>query len=540
MIPLLILFLIGTAIAAIIFLFKFLNSRERALLFESDLKKINKKQEREINEWNKSADEWDERSAEFESQIKRLSKYRGIADADERANKLLQVSDAKSKRMIQEAKDKALEISRKAQVELDKANAGSKNIISDAKRKAEEIAGDAYEALKNKTVYEEIARAMKNIIEGYGDQYILPTHSILDDLAEEFSHKDAAKKLKKAKNRTNNMILMGTAATCDYVEAYRKKEAIHFIIDAFDGKVDAILSKVKHDNVGTLERKVKDTFNIANHHGRAFRNARITDEYLKARLDELKWASVVHMLKVQEREEQRRIKEQLREEARARREYEKAMREAAKEEKMLHKAMEKAQAQIEKATSEQKVIFEQKLRELQEKLVEAEERNKRAMSMAQLTRRGHVYIISNIGSLGENIYKIGLTRRLEPLDRVKELGDSSVPFSFDVHAMILNDNAPALENKLHKHFVLNQLNKVNHRKEFFRANLKEIREEIEKMGLEVKWTMTAEATEYRETLAIEKAIEENPKLKEDWLNRQLTLDPVDVEAFATSGEIEDN
>jgi len=140
--------------------------------------------------------------------------------------------------------------------------------------------------------------------------------------------------------------------------------------------------------------------------------------------------------------------------------------------------------------------------------------------MAQQTRRGHVYIISNIGSFGEDVYKIGLTRRLDPLDRVRELGDSSVPFDFDVHAMIFAEDAPAVETQLHRHFVISQLNKVNHRKEFFKVSLTEIRDELTSLGLSASWTMTAAAKEYRESLAIEHAIADDPQAREAWLKRQ--------------------
>jgi hypothetical protein len=101
--------------------------------------------------------------------------------------------------------------------------------------------------------------------------------------------------------------------------------------------------------------------------------------------------------------------------------------------------MEKAQAQIAQATDDQKAKYEQQLVDLAERLRIAEEKNQRALSMAQQTKRGHVYIISNIGSFGEHVYKIGLTRRLEPQDRIRELGDSSVPFEFDIHAMIFSE-----------------------------------------------------------------------------------------------------
>ncbi len=122
--------------------------------------------------------------------------------------------------------------------------------------------------------------------------------------------------------------------------------------------------------------------------------------------------------------------------------------------------------------------------------------------MAQQTKRGHVYIISNIGSFGENVFKIGMTRRLEPLDRVRELGDASVPFSFDVHAMIYSEDAPALERELHRQFTEYQVNQINPRKEFFKVPLAKVREAIEEEDVEVHWTMAAEAWEYRESEAL--------------------------------------
>jgi hypothetical protein len=159
--------------------------------------------------------------------------------------------------------------------------------------------------------------------------------------------------------------------------------------------------------------------------------------------------------------------------------------------------------------------------------------------MAEQTKRGHVYIISNVGSFGEHVYKIGLTRRLEPQDRIRELGDSSVPFEFDVHALIFSEDAPALESRLHKHFVMTQVNKVNYRKEFFRTDIQHVRQEVEQLGLTAKWTMTAEARQYRETLAVEKAIEANPALRDAWVRRQLEQEQVTAAAGAVSEAAED-
>lgn len=423
-------------------------------------------------------------------------------------------SDAKEKNQIARTRlnDAEAEATRKIGSATDEAV----RIIDEAKKRAEEIAGDAYRALESVNDLRETEQALKNIIYGYGDQWLKPTYSLLDELADDFSHTDAGVKLKDARANSVRMVKENKAATCDYVEAKRKNIAINFVIDAFNGKVDSILSKTKKDNFGKLEREIQDAYLIVNNNGQAFRNARITPEYLDSRMQELKWAVVVNELKAQAQEEQRQLREKMREEARAQKEFERAQKEAAKEEAMLKKAMEKAQSMLEKANEAQKAEFEAQLADLEKKLKEAEEKNQRALSMAQQTKHGNVYVISNIGSFGENIYKVGMTRRLNPLDRVRELGDASVPFSFDVHAVIESDDAPALEHTLHQELALMQVNKVNPRKEFFRVSLHDIRSLVESHNLNVNWTMEAEATEYRETLAIEERMKSDPDAQAQW------------------------
>ncbi len=403
------------------------------------------------------------------------------------------------------------------------ANAGAEanRIIEVAKKRAEEIAGDAFAALHRAKALEQTAAAMQNIIDGYGDRYVVPTHSVLDDLAEHFGFADAGQRLKLARERMRQMIKDHTAAVCEYAEAYRRATAIEFVLDAFNGKVDTVLADVRDDNYGTLAQKIKDAFSVVNHNGTAFRNARITPEYLNVRLDELRWAVAATELKEKEKEEQRALRERIREEERAQKEYERAIKEAEKEEEVLRKAMEKVRREVDKATDEQKAKYEQQLAELSGKLRAAEEKNQRALSMAQQTKAGHVYIISNVGSFGEHVYKIGLTRRLDPNERVRELGDASVPFDFDVHAMISSNDAPTLERQLHKRFVRKQVNKVNARKEFFRVELREIRAELEKIGCQTSWTMTAECREYKESLSMERALQSNDVSQEKWAAAQL-------------------
>lgn len=486
--------------------------------------KLQKALNETISNLNKAIKEKDETISE-------LSKYQDIVDVKGKCDELLTTArneaDLLKKRyetlltfaQIEAEKVKAESLSAKKSMDeqikirkveydsiLSTALEQSKQIISDANIKAEEIAGDAYKSLNEYKDLEQKAKAMKNVISGYGNQYIIPAHGILDKLADDFGYTEAGIELKKARQKSKFMVQSGLAAKCDYVENNRKTTAINFVTDAFNGKVDTFLSTVKSTNYGILKQKITDSFVLVNNLGEAFRNAVITSEYFQSRLDELKWAVAAFELKEKEKEEQRLIKEQIREEERARRDYEKAIKEAAKEEETLKKLMEKAKLQLQEASDQQKAEYESKLIDLQKKLNEAEEKNQRALSMAQQTKSGHVYIISNVGSFGEDVYKIGMTRRLDPLDRVKELGDASVPFTFDVHSMIFSDDAPKLETELHKIFNRNQVNKVNPKKEFFKININDIKQQIDNMDIQAKWTMLAEAKEYRESLAIETEI----------------------------------
>jgi hypothetical protein len=532
----------------------------RIVTMQREISNEDAEHEMEHAKWRKYVDA-------AKAEITRLAKFRNIADADAEAAKirtqnaqLIERAQAEAaalarkalaeveairkeagevlKRAETEAKDIVGEARKEAKDIKEKANAASavaNDIISDAQKKARAIAGEAIDAKRNAHLYERALQAMKNVVDGYGNQYVLPERNLLDELAEEVGHAEAGQQLKAARERTRAIVRRGNAADCDETDKDNRKRLTAFVVDAFNDKVDLILSRAKRDNVGTLTQEIRDAFDLVNFGGGLVGNARITGDYLDARLQELRWAAIAQWLKEEEREEQRRIKEKMRDEQKAAKEYAKAMREAAKEEELIKSMMAKTQEQVARATAEQKAVYERQLSELQQRLQEAEERNQRAISMAQQTKKGHVYIISNIGSFGENVYKIGLTRRLEPTERIDELGDSSVPFDFDVHALMMSDDAPALEARLHRHFVLAQVNKVNYRKEFFRTDLQHVRQEVEKMGITVTWTMKAAATEYWETRAIERKIKDDPVARDAWVKRQLELDPTEMTAVEVVG-----
>lgn len=374
---------------------------------------------------------------------------------------------------------------------------------------------------------ESILKAIENRIHGYGEEYLIPIESVIDDLGAEFAYSQPGKELKELTKRIRKMIKNGDAATSWLDDVNLRTNATDFVLDAFLGRAESLLAKVKSDNYGKLKQQLIDVFSLVNVNGLAFKSS-ISNQFLEAYLEKLKWASVLQKMKKEQQEEQKALKEKIREEEKVRREAEKARKEAEREEEVVQKALAVAYEKMNKASEEEKLKYEQQINDLKKNLAEAEEKGKRAISMAQQTKSGNVYIISNIGSFGENVFKIGMTRRLNPQDRVDELGDSSVPFEFDVHAFIKSDDAPGLEKQLHKLFVYKQVNKMNHRKEFFKVSLSEIRQEIEKLGLETTWSMQAASTQYLETISLEKKFEKDPGLREKWANRQLELDQLDL------------
>jgi len=271
------------------------------------------------------------------------------------------------------------------------------------------------------------------------------------------------------------------------------------MLKAFNVECDKLMGLLKPSNfANTLERIDKIATDIEK--SSLSLKCGFNKKYVELKFKECELQYQFTLKQAREREEQQIIKEQIREEQKAIREFERALAKAQKEEKMYQDALDDAHKQLAIASDKEKEKLEEKIAFLQKQLEEAIENEKRAKSMAEQTKRGHVYIISNIGSFGENVYKIGLTRRLDPLDRVKELGDASVPFSFDVHAMIFSDDAPALERKLHEEFRYTRVNVVNRRKEFFRVSLEEIKNKTEEVTVgKAEFRMTAIAEEYHES-----------------------------------------
>jgi chromosome segregation ATPase len=283
------------------------------------------------------------------------------------------------------------------------------------------------------------------------------------------------------------------------------KDYVRLILRSFNNECDASIVNVKFSNVKSIEKKIRKAYETLNILGKRM-GISIVPEYLSAKLDELYLCYEYQAKKQDEKEEQKRIREQIREDAKLLKEIEEMKSKVEKEQKHFNKALENIIAQLERAqTNNERELLEKEKLSIIQKVDALEKDMKDVQNREQNTRAGYVYIISNIGAFGENVYKIGVTRRLDPEERVDELGDASVPFDFDIHAMVFSDDAPALENALHKAFEQKRLNMINRRREFFNVTLDEIETVVKtSFSKPVEFVKIADAAEYRESLILKK------------------------------------
>ncbi len=280
-----------------------------------------------------------------------------------------------------------------------------------------------------------------------------------------------------------------------------QKQYVKLMLRAFNGECDAAVAKVTWSNISKMEERVSKAFEAINSLGSVM-TVSISPKYRDLKLAELRLEHELEEEKRQIVEEQKRIREEMREEEKLQKEVDRAQADAEAESTRFQKALDKARVDFAKTQGAEHARLNDKILELEQQLAEASTKVSKAKAMAELTKAGYVYVISNVGSFGEDVFKIGLTRRLDPMDRVKELGDASVPFTFDVHAMVYSEDAPALENALHQKFAERRMNLVNYRKEFFRVRLDEIEGFAKQQGFKMAFTKLAEAREFRESIAI--------------------------------------
>ena len=264
---------------------------------------------------------------------------------------------------------------------------------------------------------------------------------------------------------------------------------------AFNSDCEDVITRVKYNNYEMSEKKIRQSADSIEKLGKTM-GLFIAANYIELKVKELYLAFEYQLKKQEEKEVQKEARAELREAAKLQKELAEQRKKIAKEQTHYETAYRNLLKQLEADPANSDLIA--KKAEIENELSEIEKAMKDVDYREANQRAGYVYIISNIGAFGENVYKIGMTRRLDPQDRIDELGDASVPFNFDVHAMIFSDDAPALENALHKAFEDRKLNMVNPRREFFNVTLDEIKTVINKnFDKTVEFIDIPDAEQYR-------------------------------------------
>ena len=390
----------------------------------------------------------------------------------------------------------------------------ARQIVSSIKKECEELEN-------SKIKQNEEVSALNSKIKQLRDEYIALDEAVLlqsfalyrpqynySTSSEYKEHMDAIKQ------KQAEMITQSKAAICTRVWALEgstnkgkkfEDDNIKQILRSFNIECDDIISKVKFSNYDVSRKRIQKAFDLLNKLN-AINKIQITEAFLQLKFEELTLAFEYAQKKQEEKEELRRQRELHREELRLAKEIEEKRAEIEKEQQHYNNAMQRLAEQIAAETNEDRlIVLKQRKEEIEANLVDLDRAIKDIDYREANQRAGYVYVISNIGTFGENVYKIGMTRRLEPQDRIDELGGASVPFRFDVHALIFSNDAPALEAALHRAFETKRVNMVNGRKEFFNVTLEEIEAVVkENHDKTVEFSYFPEAEQYRETLLIKK------------------------------------
>lgn len=283
------------------------------------------------------------------------------------------------------------------------------------------------------------------------------------------------------------------------VKAYQS-----LLLKAFNAEFDVIRKQMRHSSHDTAINKLYRLEEQLEKLGETAHVA-ISHEYFNLKVEELRiWHSELEHreeLKQEKKKQQALLREQAKQSG--------GDTEELEDDIYYRKSdLKKAQKLAQKMHGANSADMELKIRRMQKEIEKLEAKFERATSQAQITKAGYIYVISNIGSFGEGVVKIGMTRRLEPMDRVNELGDASVPFKFDVHTLTFVDDAPRIEKTLHRQFNDKRVNVENHRKEFFKVTPQEVSDVMKELDIECDWYFDVEAKQYRESLLIREALKQ--------------------------------
>ncbi|MBY8884968.1 DUF4041 domain-containing protein [Streptomyces sp. PTM05] len=421
--------------------------------------------------------------------------------AREEAEALREAASAEAERLLAEARDEVArerEAARRERKEAEaQAREESKKAVRDvgrARKEAEALRKDTHQArerlaeLRAQVVTtDEVALLQEVGIYAY-------RHQLQDALAYR-SRLESLQARIKTLAREGNAVLSAQHWTVNGSASAGRKMVRDFsklMLRAYNAEADYAVRTMRPHRLDSLvDRLYKSRETIARLG--ATMNIRISDAYHDARVRELQLTADFLQKKEEEKEAQREIRAREREEAAAQRELE-------REREKLNKEMGHYQSALERLRLRGE---DDAVAEMEAKLAEIEEALSSVEARAANVRAGYVYVISNVGAFGDRMVKIGLTRRLEPLERIYELSGASVPFRFDVHALIFSKDAVGLETQLHREFADHRVNRVNARKEFFRVTPAEVRDALQRYAGQhlVEFTEEPQALEWRASKA---------------------------------------
>lgn len=306
------------------------------------------------------------------------------------------------------------------------------------------------------------------------------------------------------KNKNAGEIILNITFNGSYSKGKRIQEKnIKQLIRSFNGECEAAINKVTKSNIATIEKRIERSFTQLNKLNEG-NGIKITTSYYDSKIDEAHIALEYALKKEQERELLREQRQREREEKKLQQEIANERAKYEKDESHFENAKKEVTAKLNHAKDDNEIAsLKSELAALQNKIDEINAKKEKLQNRADNPTAGYVYIISNIGSFGKNVYKIGVTRRLDPMERINELGSASVPFKFDVHALIFSDDAFKLETELHNYFDKERVNRVNKHKEYFKITIDEIKEILAKhKNLTFDFHEIPDAIEYRDTLKL--------------------------------------
>ena len=418
---------------------------------------------------------------------------------------LLHLEDESKKSINEYAKHK----NDLAKSELDKIQDKKEKLLSENERLIHKISN----------LQKEIKKKKKKIVQ-LDDEILYQSFGLYTPIYNLMSSSMYREQIKTCRLKQKEMIKQKTAAIChtDWVVYESRREGkkltnrnIKQILRCFNNECDYLISNVKYNNIYAIEKKIQKSFDDLNKLNEII-TIEISSDYLDLKIEELRLCHEYEEQKQEEKEELRMRKAEEREQARLLKEIEEERKKIKKEQAHYNTYLKHINEQIEIETDIKRLAFLKEKRDtVEHNLIDLDTALKDIDYREANQKAGYVYIASNIGAFGENIYKIGMTRRLNPQDRIDELGGPSVPFKFDVHAMIFSDDAPALEAALHRAFDNRKVNMTNNRKEFFNVTLAEIKQVVLKnYDKTVDFIDIPSAQQYRESLKIKERIN-NPQ-----------------------------